>query len=268
MMAMWTWPRYFHQQMTAKKNLKGFPTEQFATWTADTVNITRQHRANKVLGLRHNFTSQVSSQVSFSIGLFPYLFWWWSIGVCCSRNKPVCRPKSNSGKEAKPLWKGSRSDFLLPWAFTSFLTLVTIGQVSGSLLFLHFPPSWEVILRYLHFNKNDTMPARNDADFDKLYKVRPMINLMKQRLKNQYKPHSMQAVDEATIAFKGRIPSTEAHQTRHKGLGESWLYLRIHVWLQYLWRKWWGQTYERSWQESCVDAMQGNLQQKLLHILW
>ena len=64
-----------------------------------------------------------------------------------------------------------------------------------------------VILRYLHFNDNNNyskMPARGEPGFDKLYKVRPLLDFLKTSFKQQYSPHYIQAIDEAMIAYKGR----------------------------------------------------------------
>ena len=78
------------------------------------------------------------------------------------------------------------------------------------------------------------MPARGQPGFDKLYKVRPLLDALKTRFKQQYSPHYIQAVDEAMIANKGRnlsktIYTNETHQKRDKSLRSSELSVWMHV---------------------------------------
>lgn len=60
------------------------------------------------------------------------------------------------------------------------------------------------ILRYIHLSDNEKMPQRGNDNFDKLYKVRPMINLLSNSFLGSYNPGRNLAVDESMIAFKGR----------------------------------------------------------------
>lgn len=78
------------------------------------------------------------------------------------------------------------------------------------------------------------MPARGQPGFDKLYKVRPLLDALKTRFKQQYSPHYIQAVDEAVIAYKGRnlskaIYTNETHQKRDKSLRSNELSVWMHV---------------------------------------
>lgn len=60
------------------------------------------------------------------------------------------------------------------------------------------------ILRYLHVNDNTQMPAIGSPDFDKLFKVRPLMNHLKTKYLVLFSPSRNLAVDESTVAFKGR----------------------------------------------------------------
>lgn len=60
------------------------------------------------------------------------------------------------------------------------------------------------LLRYLHLNDNATMPQRNTPNFDKLYKVRPLINHLNTKFYECFNPSRNMAVDESMVAFKGR----------------------------------------------------------------
>ena len=60
---------------------------------------------------------------------------------------------------------------------------------------------FQSILSHLHLNDNSKMPQRGSPNFDRLYKVRPLFEIVKT---NSYQPHQQMAVDEAMILFKGR----------------------------------------------------------------
>ena len=62
--------------------------------------------------------------------------------------------------------------------------------------------SW--ILTNLHLNDNSLQPNRNAQNFDKLYKLRPLLDVLSVTYKNSLKPSQHQAVDESMIRFKGR----------------------------------------------------------------
>lgn len=46
--------------------------------------------------------------------------------------------------------------------------------------------SW--LLNYLHVNDNSVMPNRNNPDFDKLYKIRPLLEILRSNFEKNYKP--------------------------------------------------------------------------------
>ena len=60
------------------------------------------------------------------------------------------------------------------------------------------------ILQGLHMNDNSRAPKCGETDFDKLYKVRPLIQMMNARFKDQCVSSSSQSIDEAMVLFKGR----------------------------------------------------------------
>lgn len=48
------------------------------------------------------------------------------------------------------------------------------------------------------------MPNKNDPNYDKLYKIRPLLDILKMNFnKNYYKSENV-AIDESMIKFKGR----------------------------------------------------------------
>ena len=48
------------------------------------------------------------------------------------------------------------------------------------------------------------MPQRGADGYDKLYKIRPLWDIVKGNMKSCYQPHQTIAVDEAMILFEGR----------------------------------------------------------------
>ncbi len=58
--------------------------------------------------------------------------------------------------------------------------------------------------RYLHFVDNDSLVSRGSPGYDRLGKVRPLIDHLAQRFATQYRPSRDLAVDEAMIKFQGR----------------------------------------------------------------
>ena len=60
------------------------------------------------------------------------------------------------------------------------------------------------VLRCLHLNNNQIMPARGTPAFDKLYKIRPLITHFSQVYSESFTPSRNVAIDESMIGFKGR----------------------------------------------------------------
>lgn len=60
------------------------------------------------------------------------------------------------------------------------------------------------ILRFLHLNDNSLMPPRGNLQFDKLYKIRPMINHLNLVFESNFAPGRHLSCDESMVGFKGR----------------------------------------------------------------
>lgn len=58
---------------------------------------------------------------------------------------------------------------------------------------------------FMHFNDNTLQPAKGQPNYDPLYKVRPVINLVKDTYLNVYQPHQHISADEIMKKFKGRL---------------------------------------------------------------
>ncbi|XP_047118675.1 piggyBac transposable element-derived protein 4-like [Schistocerca piceifrons] len=63
--------------------------------------------------------------------------------------------------------------------------------------------SW--ILSHIHVNDNSLMPQKGNKCYDKLYKIRPLVNQLLTRFKECYALTKEQSVDECMVKFKGQI---------------------------------------------------------------
>lgn len=62
--------------------------------------------------------------------------------------------------------------------------------------------SW--LLNHIHVNDNNLMPGRRDQNYDKLYKLRPMLTKLAENFEKCLCPDKCVAIDESMIRFKGR----------------------------------------------------------------
>ncbi|KAG5883954.1 hypothetical protein JTB14_031779 [Gonioctena quinquepunctata] len=58
------------------------------------------------------------------------------------------------------------------------------------------------ILRYLHIN-NENAPKKGDPNFDKLYKLKPMVTHLNQKFNEFFSPARQLSIDESMVGFKG-----------------------------------------------------------------
>ena len=61
------------------------------------------------------------------------------------------------------------------------------------------------ILCHLHFVDNSLAPGPDSSNFNKLYKIQPLLDLIIPRSRAVYKPERQLAVDETLIKFKGKV---------------------------------------------------------------
>nr|CAI5823126.1 unnamed protein product [Callosobruchus analis] len=89
------------------------------------------------------------------------------------------------------------SSLRLYWSTDQNFHVSRISSIMSQKRFLH-------ILRYLHLNDNDVMPQRGNDRFDRLYKVRPPVDILNERFSSLYAPYRELFIDESMVAFKGR----------------------------------------------------------------
>ena len=64
---------------------------------------------------------------------------------------------------------------------------------------------YEQILRFMHFSDNELCRPRGDPEFDRLYKIRPLVNHFNERFAALYNPNQVVCVDESLVKFSGRL---------------------------------------------------------------
>lgn len=83
------------------------------------------------------------------------------------------------------------------WSSDPFLRVDSIASVMTANRF-------KKIVENLHCNDNETQPPKSDPNFDKLHKVKPLLDVLNENVRKVYKPSGVVTVDESMIPFKGR----------------------------------------------------------------
>ena len=60
-------------------------------------------------------------------------------------------------------------------------------------------------LSYLNFSDSTKEPARGDVNYNRLFKVRTVIDYVRGKCENNLNPSKNISVDEGMIAFRGRL---------------------------------------------------------------
>lgn len=67
------------------------------------------------------------------------------------------------------------------------------------------------IIRFLHLNDNMKIPPRSSLTFDKLYKIKTMIEYLNTVFPEICSPSRFMSVDESMIAFTGRTTMKQSN---------------------------------------------------------
>ena len=73
-----------------------------------------------------------------------------------------------------------------------------------------------LILKFLHFNNNETVDPENP---DRLHKVRPLIELLRERFRKVYSLGKNLSVDESLVLYKGRLTFKQYIKTKRARFG-------------------------------------------------
>lgn len=83
------------------------------------------------------------------------------------------------------------------WSSDPFLAVPSVAQVMSS-------KRYKKLIENIHLNDNTKAAPKGEKGYDKLHKVRPLIDMLNESITKPYKHSSFLAVDESMIAFKGR----------------------------------------------------------------
>lgn len=75
-----------------------------------------------------------------------------------------------------------------------------VDRISGIMTLKRFLK----ILRYIHLNENLSMPMKGEAEFDRLYKIRPLITHLNTKFQSAFSPSRYLSIDESMVRFNGR----------------------------------------------------------------
>ncbi|KAK6177165.1 hypothetical protein SNE40_015322 [Patella caerulea] len=64
---------------------------------------------------------------------------------------------------------------------------------------------YQSILRYLHVNDSLSQSEKGDESYDKLFKIRPLLDHPEKTFLDNFVPLKEVSVDEAMVKFKGRL---------------------------------------------------------------
>ena len=86
----------------------------------------------------------------------------------------------------------------LYWSDDSLLGISAVKKVMPRTRF-------EKIRQYLHLNDRERMPPRGDRAHGKLYKVRPLLDVISNTFREEYNRSKFVSIDEAMVKYKGRL---------------------------------------------------------------
>ena len=61
------------------------------------------------------------------------------------------------------------------------------------------------ILHFLHFTDNKKVPDMKNENFDQLWKIRNLSDILNDKFSKFYNPSKHLAIDEVIVKFKGRV---------------------------------------------------------------
>ena len=128
-----------------------------------------------------------------------------------NRYARMCREIQNF----EETWETSEEEILAYLGFTLLMGLNQLPHIydywSSDSVFHNFFISSCIsrsrfldIKRYLHFVDNTTLVPRGETGYDKLGKIRHLLNLIRKQTLTNYSPHRENSIDEAMIRYKGR----------------------------------------------------------------
>ncbi|CAK1590989.1 unnamed protein product [Parnassius mnemosyne] len=183
-----------------------------------TMNTVRQPREWKIETEIHNvpeFTNSIQPQSTYShktqpIDVFQNFFPEYLVQVLVEQtNRYAVQNKSNNftpvlSEEMKAylgilimIGLNPLPDMELYWSNDPFYNNAEISKIMPIKRF-------KKIIENLHINDNEKEPNRNSPEYDKMYKLRPMIQELNKLFQQETGNSSKQSIDECMVKFKGR----------------------------------------------------------------
>jgi hypothetical protein len=183
----------------------GGVSENDRIWTTVPSNVTVE-----------SFTKVVGPQVSVSCNENIFLkFFSEDLFEQIARETNRYYNNWASTNEVSEQWETSASEIKAFVGFTILMGLTPRNDLyeywSLSPMYHCFPIASKIsrhrfmeIKRFLHFTNNDLLIPRGQAGFDKLGKVRPVLDAILKNCLEMMAPNKESAIDEAMIKYKGR----------------------------------------------------------------
>ena len=100
--------------------------------------------------------------------------------------------------------------FAIYWSTDSLITTPIFSKIISRDRFL-------ILMRFLHFADNKNINLA-DTHWDKLYKVREVVNMIKERYFQVFWPGKDVCIDESFVLFKGRLSIQQYIKSKRDGL--------------------------------------------------
>ena len=84
------------------------------------------------------------------------------------------------------------------WSSNHYISNIGVQETMTKNLF-------EEISQYMHFSDSTQEPQRGDDDYDRLFKVCRIMNMVLSNFKRVYDPSKNTSINEGMIAYKGRL---------------------------------------------------------------
>jgi len=75
------------------------------------------------------------------------------------------------------------------------------------------------ILRFLHFENSDNPPNHDDPDYDRLWKIQKIFDILNNKCCELYNLTEQLAVDEVIVLYKGRVVFQQYIPKHYKRFG-------------------------------------------------
>ncbi|KAE9522198.1 hypothetical protein AGLY_017458 [Aphis glycines] len=187
-------------------------------WSNTVLNLRRVDFTGKSAGLLHEIVIEDSTNILKPIDVFFSIIDNDILLLMCNETNRYAHQRLNSG----PVRRSSRMSRWKDVDIDEMKKFLGVLMFSGVVVFPTYESYWKkdslyyhelfhkigmsynrfiIILRCWHFVDNNI--ARDNTD--RLYKIKPLMDMIFQKTQNLYTPGDTLVVDESMIAFRGRL---------------------------------------------------------------